>query len=342
MIRMSSPTRNSAGQTRLPTFSMISRSISSSGSAGSAERTMFASRWHSPPKPLPVLSWTTGTCRLGEPVGVEAALHVALQHAGAHARPASRARARAASSCRRRARSSGSRRRRRRGRSRRGWRARSCCWRPARPRRPGPSRGACGLLLDLDGLHLELVAGGDAAPRRRRTWGSGRSACRSPTRARTARTPAGPRSRSRSSAEPSQTRVARDDVPVERPASPGTTWRRCADAQLDLGHAPPRRVAQHRLEHRAGDRQLVHPSAPVRRVGLQLGDLLQHDLDRPLDHAPRPRRMSPTLRSSIGPGSHATTTTLPEKPPTALTNRSTVCGSIPCGLIISPSSIGRA
>ena len=40
----SSPTRNSAGQTRLPTFSMISRSISASGIWGSAERTMFASR----------------------------------------------------------------------------------------------------------------------------------------------------------------------------------------------------------------------------------------------------------------------------------------------------------
>ena len=44
----------------------------------------------------------------GEPVGVERALHVALQHPGAHGDVA-RARARAASSCPRRARSSGSR-----------------------------------------------------------------------------------------------------------------------------------------------------------------------------------------------------------------------------------------
>ncbi len=44
ITRTSSPTRNSAGQTRLPTFSITSRSISASGSAGSAERTMFASR----------------------------------------------------------------------------------------------------------------------------------------------------------------------------------------------------------------------------------------------------------------------------------------------------------
>src|SRR4051794_19163793 len=62
IARTSSPIRNSAGQTRLPTFSTTSRSMSSSGIAGSAERTMFASRWHSPPKPLPVLSCTTGTC----------------------------------------------------------------------------------------------------------------------------------------------------------------------------------------------------------------------------------------------------------------------------------------
>ncbi len=57
----SSPTRNSAGQTRLPTFSMISRSISSSPTSGSAVRTMLASRWHSPPKPPSVFSWVTGT-----------------------------------------------------------------------------------------------------------------------------------------------------------------------------------------------------------------------------------------------------------------------------------------
>ena len=44
ITRASSPIRNSAGQTRLPTFSTSSRSISSSGSAGIAERTMFASR----------------------------------------------------------------------------------------------------------------------------------------------------------------------------------------------------------------------------------------------------------------------------------------------------------
>src|SRR5829696_2003342 len=63
ITRASSPMRNSAGQTRLPTFSTTSRSSSASGSSGRALRTMLASRWHSPPKPLSVLSWVTGTWR---------------------------------------------------------------------------------------------------------------------------------------------------------------------------------------------------------------------------------------------------------------------------------------
>ena len=37
--------------------------MSASASAGSAVRTMFASRWHSPPKPPSVFSWVTGTWR---------------------------------------------------------------------------------------------------------------------------------------------------------------------------------------------------------------------------------------------------------------------------------------
>ena len=64
ITRASSPTRNSAGQTRLPTFSITSRSRSCSGISGSALRTMLASRWHSPPNPGSVLSCVTGTCRL--------------------------------------------------------------------------------------------------------------------------------------------------------------------------------------------------------------------------------------------------------------------------------------
>ena len=57
--------------------------------------------------PCSVLSCVTGTWRSDEPVGVEAALHVALEHARAHARRARPARAPAAASCPRRARSSG-------------------------------------------------------------------------------------------------------------------------------------------------------------------------------------------------------------------------------------------
>ena len=46
---------------------------------------MFASRWHSPPKPVDGLQLRHGHVQRGEPVGVERALHVALEHAGADA-----------------------------------------------------------------------------------------------------------------------------------------------------------------------------------------------------------------------------------------------------------------
>ena len=85
ITRTSSPTRNSAGQTRLPTFSITSRSISASGTDGSAERTMLASRWHSPPKPESVLICVTGTCSERDARRVVLALHVALEHADADA-----------------------------------------------------------------------------------------------------------------------------------------------------------------------------------------------------------------------------------------------------------------
>ena len=99
----------------------------------------------------------------GEPVGVDRALHVALEHADAHAVEPS------ASSALEQRRLAGARRAHQvddgdavARRSRRGWRARSCCWRRARPRRPSPSCGACGLLfLDVDRLHQELLAADD-------------------------------------------------------------------------------------------------------------------------------------------------------------------------------------
>src|SRR5215212_8200549 len=61
MTLASSPTLNSAGQTRFPTFSIIKTSMSCSGSSERPERTMFASRWHSPPKPGSVFTCTNGT-----------------------------------------------------------------------------------------------------------------------------------------------------------------------------------------------------------------------------------------------------------------------------------------
>ncbi len=76
-----------------------------SGTAGSAERTMFASRWHSPPKPGIGVDLRHRHVQRGEPVGVVAALDVALEHARPHAVEPAAARARAATSCRRRARS---------------------------------------------------------------------------------------------------------------------------------------------------------------------------------------------------------------------------------------------
>src|SRR3712207_3656167 len=61
MTLVSSPTLNSAGHTRFPTFSIIRTSTLSRGSSERPERTMFASRWHSPPKPGSVLTCTSGT-----------------------------------------------------------------------------------------------------------------------------------------------------------------------------------------------------------------------------------------------------------------------------------------
>src|SRR5215212_4180583 len=61
MTLASSPTLNSAGHTRFPTFSMMRTSTASSGSSARPERTMFASRWHSPPKPGSVFTCTSGT-----------------------------------------------------------------------------------------------------------------------------------------------------------------------------------------------------------------------------------------------------------------------------------------
>src|SRR6201999_2438388 len=70
-----SPTSNSAGQTRLPTFSMITRSNPGRSRPGSARLTMGASRWHSPPNPLLVLSSDTWAPR---PLSFAASRSVAM------------------------------------------------------------------------------------------------------------------------------------------------------------------------------------------------------------------------------------------------------------------------
>ena len=59
--------------------------MSSSGSDGSAERTMLASRWHSPPKPWSVLSWVTGMCWSASRSASREPCHVAFEHARPHA-----------------------------------------------------------------------------------------------------------------------------------------------------------------------------------------------------------------------------------------------------------------
>ena len=46
---------------------------------------MFASRWHSPPKPGLGVELDHRDVHGGDPVGVHAALHVALEHADADA-----------------------------------------------------------------------------------------------------------------------------------------------------------------------------------------------------------------------------------------------------------------
>ena len=105
---------------------------------------MFASRWHSPPKPGSVLSCVTGTCRTRQPVGVHAALHVALEHAR-RARPSSSGSTRSSSVV---LPAPGALMRfttvtPARSKSCAVGRARSCCWRRARPRRPSPWCDAC-------------------------------------------------------------------------------------------------------------------------------------------------------------------------------------------------------
>ena len=85
MTRASSPTRNSAGQTRLPTFSITSRSMSSSGSVGQRRADHVGVEVALAAEARVGVELDDRHVQRGEPVGVEAALHVALEHADAHA-----------------------------------------------------------------------------------------------------------------------------------------------------------------------------------------------------------------------------------------------------------------
>ena len=93
--RADSPRSNSAGHTRLPTFS-IRTSPPRGSSLRNAASTIVASRWH----PEPVFTWSTGAPGGGDPIGIERGLLITLDDPDRAAiRPARRPSARAASSC---------------------------------------------------------------------------------------------------------------------------------------------------------------------------------------------------------------------------------------------------
>ena len=74
--RLASPRSNSAGQTRLPTFSTSTTDPAGGSSAASPRLTISASRW----QPAPVLICTTRQPGRPDPVRVERGLLVALDH----------------------------------------------------------------------------------------------------------------------------------------------------------------------------------------------------------------------------------------------------------------------
>ena len=85
ITRASSPTWNSAGHTRLPTFSMMSRSMSCSGSAGSARAHHVGVEVALAAEARVGVELGHRDVQAGQPVGVHRALHVALEHADADA-----------------------------------------------------------------------------------------------------------------------------------------------------------------------------------------------------------------------------------------------------------------
>ena len=285
---------------------------------------------------------STGMCRCASRSASSAALHVALQHADAQVAERRRAaRARAASSCPRRARSSGSR-------TVTPWRSKSSRLARAivllassassttrtftRCMRPPSSH--------LDRLHLELLARDRPRRRRRRTSGSGTPAARSPTRARTRRSAAAPGTISCSSTRALAQRLARDDPEGERQRR-GTTWRSRPQRTVHDRDPPARRRGARRCR-RPRRRSTARASATGRPRPCAARRSSRAPASSARSTAPRPARRQPEPDVSTSPGSQPITTTLPGQPPMAVTKRSTVCGSMSCGLIISPSSIAPA
>ena len=207
---------------------------------------------------------------------------------------------------------------------------------------------------DLDRLDLELVAADDLGARRARRRGSGTRAAtgsraargpraargagshscpqvgqriQAPTSSSSSRRPRrrcrGRRSRSRRRA--SRARPGAGCRPARRPRSPGGRRRGAAPCRRSRSRSRarasaaqprrrPRRCAARRSSRAPGRRPARPPPRPPARA-----------------RGPSPRRRAARRRRRPP---------CPGQPPTVLTKRSTVFGSIPCGLTTSPSSIG--
>ena len=315
------------------------RSRSSAGrsrraaATASAERTMLASRWHSPPKPGSVLSWVTGTCSAASRSASSvpctspsstptrtpsrspstrsssvvlpapgALMRLTTRHAGAVEVGAVGAR-------------------------------RSCCWRRARPRRPSPWCDACAASsTSIDSTSSSLAAR-PPRRRRRRTPGSGttgtsishscpHAVAAQHARARPPARAARPRRRCRARRARSRTR-----------ASPGTTWRRRPTRSVHRpSPAGPPACAHGRVDDRAGRaRARASARSGVGGVGAQLVDRLEHERRR--------RRSTARLRPvGVRPEAHLLDLgrlagdrprPCPGQPPTALA-RSAAPSAGPC------------
>src|SRR5262249_28284387 len=115
----------------------------------------------------------------------------------------------------------------------------------------------------------------------------------------------------------------------------------------DLAQAPdphrdhldpaPSGVALDGREGGRRDRELVHQA--VTPSSDRIRAIVSSTISTARSTDPATCSLSPSPISSTTAGSQATTTTRPGQPPTALTKRSTVRGSIPCGSMTSPSSM---